>query len=152
MKSNRYFFSASIRFKGTVCEEYREEVFLAFLFGNWYATKDRIFEIIRTGREDTIKIPFRDLKYPEEWVGTDGDNMEYQNRFNRITGEWVFTSSVFDKEEFDNLFYYTLPFIIEHVEVCEVWWENLYKRREGYREGKVVSYELKDNRWIKQKS
>lgn len=140
-------FRASVRFKGTVIKEYREEVLKAFIFGTWSATEDRIFDIVRPNRDGASGIPFKPLKLPEQWVGSDAVEEEYQNSLNMETGEWVFTFTVYVKSEYDKLMQDTLPFIIEQVEICEVWVGKLWDKLTDSR-GTITKYDLQDNKWI----
>ena len=140
----------SIRFKGIVEEEYRHEMHRIFVFGNWHASKDRVFEPVRFRPEDMKMAPFRELTYPKEWKGCDSVGHEYQNRYNAETGEFVFTCTIWDWNEFENFFVLTLPFIVRKVITCEVWEEHIYGDIKN-KTGMVYQYRLKDYKWYKVK-
>lgn len=137
----------SMRFKGTVLEVFREEIFLAFIGGSWDITKDEILCNIRNCKGGEPKIPFKDLRKPKEWLEATGQEGQIGNGIDRITGEWEFTFTTDCIEEFDALMNWTLPFIMESVEICEVWRE--YAAPYDYNKciRKIRKYKLIDNKW-----
>lgn len=147
MQRNQYLFTASIRFKGVIAEEYRQDMQIIFLFGNWHASKNKIFEPIQYKPDNMRVAPFKELKYPVEWIGCDEPDQEWQNRFDIKTGEFVFTCTIFDYEEYENFFILTLPFIVSSVDICEVWVENIFKSDPEHKEGQIVRYKLKNFKW-----
>lgn len=147
LQRNQYLFTASIRFKGVIAEEYRQDMQLIFIFGNWHASKNKIFEPIQYKPDNMRVAPFKELKYPVEWIGCDEPDQEWQNKYDIETGEFIFTCTIWDYEEFENFFVLTLPFIVSKVITCEIWEENKYVSRVSNRVGKIENYVLKDYKW-----
>ena len=137
----------SMRFKGIVLEVFREEIFKVFIGGSWDLTQDRVFDYIRECGSGRARVPFTILRQPKEWIESTRDGESFQNMIDRITGEWVFSFTTDSIEEFDALMNWTLPFIMESVEVCEVWRE--YAAPYDYNKciRKIRKYKLVDNKW-----
>lgn len=144
---NKYYrdlnFKGSIRFRGIVIKEYRSEVLRAFMDGTWSVTEDKIFDIIKPEVDGLCTAPFKPLIWPKQWLTLD----TYYHDWNALTGELTFSCTVFNKSEFDKLLKDTLPFIIEQVEICEVW---IAKPRSKPNDssGTIIKYDLQDNKWI----
>ena len=87
------------------------------------------------------------MRKPKEWLEATEQEGQIGNGIDRINGEWEFTFTTDSVEEFDALMNWTLPFIMESVEVCEVWRE--YAAPYNYNKciRKIRKYNLVDNRW-----
>ena len=126
-----------LRFKGIVKKQFREEFVPIALRGWWEDAKDKkISNFANCSRASFI--PCGALAYmPDEWEdgnkkATDG----FERTYNKESGVWTFQCSLKDYENTIEEFLALVPYFIESIEHCEVFYEEwIYS----------VKYELIEN-------
>ena len=129
-----------LRFKGIVKKQFRGEFAPIALNGCWEDAKDKkINNFANCSRASFI--PCGALNYmPDEWEKWEDENRKatdgFERTYNKESGVWTFQCSLKDYENTIEEFLALVPYFIESIEHCEVFYEEwIYS----------VKYELIEN-------
>jgi hypothetical protein len=108
-----------LRFKGIVKKEFRKDFKDIAMNGEWGNSKDiRFADFGKVSRASFI--PCGALAYmPNEWENTDG----FERTYNEESGFWSFQCSLKNYNDTIEEFLALVPYFIESVEHCEVFYE-----------------------------
>ena len=107
-----------LRFKGVVKEEFREKFEDIAMEGSWEDSDDEKFLEFSNDYRASF-IPCGMLCY----MPWDEDDREFARTYNLETGHWVFQCSMKNYNETIEEFLDMVPYFIESVEFCEVFYE-----------------------------
>ena len=137
-----------LRFKGVVKKQFREEFESIALSGYWEDAKDKkISNFANYSRASFI--PCGALTYmPDEWEDGDGKAADgFERTYNKENGVWTFQCSLNNSENTIGGFFALLPYFIESVEHCEVFYEEwIYSEKYELIENAIV---LTNGQYIK---
>ena len=141
-----------LRFKGIVKKQFRDEFEPIALRGCWEEAKDKkISNFANCSRASFI--PCGALCYmPDEWEEWEDDNKRkasdgFERTYNKESGVWTFQCSLKDYEDTIEDFLSLVPYFIESVEHCEVFYEGwVYSERYELIENTMV---LTNDQFIK---
>lgn len=129
-----------LRFKGIVKKQFREEFVSIALSGCWKDAKDKKINNFANYSRSSF-IPCGALYYmPDEWEEWEDGNKKatdgFERTYNKENGVWTFQCSLKDYENTIEEFLALVPYFIESVEHCEVFYDEwIYS----------VKYELIEN-------
>ena len=119
----------SLRFKGTVKEQFLKNFENIALAGEWHNASDKNLKKF-SSLDRARLIPTGEFAYmPIEWAD------EKRREYNENTGEWVFTCSLKDYDDTVEEFFKLVPYFIKDLEYAEVYSETY---------NHLIKYELND--------
>lgn len=120
----------SLRFKGIVKLEFRDEIKSIAFTGYWNKSNDDEFR--KFGKYPrAYAIPYRTLEcecVPDDWryVGNISDRCSYdgfKDSYDEQTGQWSFQCSLKDYDKTIEKFIKLIPYFIESADMIEVYYE-----------------------------
>ena len=140
-----------LRFKGIIKKQFREEFASIALNGCWEDAKDKkINNFANCSRASFI--PCGALNYmPDEWEKWEDENRKatdgFERTYNKENGVWTFQCSLKDYENTIEEFLALVPYFIESIEHCEVFYEEwIYSEKYELIENAIV---LTNSQYIK---
>jgi len=117
-----------LRFSGIVKNEFRKEFKSIAMNGEWKLSNNDVFK--EFGEKDVaFLIPIGPMCYmPDEWE--DDSEGKFKRTYNCKTGKWKFQCSLRNYNETIEEFFKIVPYFMEKVDMCEVFYEEwVYSRR-----------------------
>ena len=110
-----------LRFKGVVKEEFRDNFEPIAMEGCWDESRDKMFLDFSCDSRSSF-VPCGGLCYmPDAWV--EEEKTEFARSYDKETGRWVFSCSLKNYEDTIKDFLHLVPYFVENVEYCEVFYE-----------------------------